>query len=81
MFRHPRELLHKRLPIYVGMQLEYRVSMPGYVAKNGEISNFYGNKIEIMYFTNTDHTEGKGDIFDLSEFGQELDYSIELSKK
>ena len=70
-----------RLPVYVGLQLEYRVTMPGYVEKIGEISNFYGNKMEIMYFTNTDHTHGRGDIFDLPVYGQEVDYSIELSKK
>ena len=70
-----------RVPVYVGLQLEYRVSMPGYIEKIGEISNFYGYKMEIMYFTNTDHSQGRGDIFDLPGFGQEVDYSIELSKK
>jgi hypothetical protein len=70
-----------RLPVYTDMQLEYRISMPGYLDKIGEISNFYGNKMEIMYFTNADHTHGMGDIFDLPGYGQEVDYSIELSKK
>jgi hypothetical protein len=37
--------------------------------------------MEIMYFTNPDHSQGRGDIFDLPGFGQEADYSIELSKK
>jgi hypothetical protein len=70
-----------RLPVYVAMQLEYRVTMPGYEDKIGEISNFYGNKMEIMYFTTSDHTQGSGGIFDLPGYGQEVDYSIELSKK
>jgi hypothetical protein len=70
-----------RLPVYVAMQLEYRVTMPGYEDKIGEISNFYGNKMEIMYFTTTDRTQGRSDIFDLPGYGQEVDYSIELSKK
>jgi hypothetical protein len=63
------------------MQLEYQISMPGYVDKIGEISNFYGNKLEIMYFDNTDRTHGMGETFDLPANDQELDYSIELSKK
>jgi hypothetical protein len=70
-----------RLPIYTAMQLEYRVTLAGYEDKIGEISNFYGNKMEIMNFTNADHTQGSGEIFDLSEYGQEVDYSIELSRK
>ena len=70
-----------RLPVYVAIQLEYQVSMPGYEDKIGEISNFFGDKMEIMYFTNADHTQGRGDIFDLPESGQEVDYSIKLFKK
>jgi hypothetical protein len=70
-----------RLPVYAAMQLEYRVINPGYADKIGEISNFYGNKMEIMYFTTSDHTQGRGDIFDLPGYGQDVDYSIELSKK
>jgi hypothetical protein len=70
-----------RLPVYVAMQVEYQVTMPGYEDKIGEISNFYGNKMEIMYFTTSDHTQGRGDIFDLTGYGQEVNYSIELSKK
>jgi len=70
-----------RLPVYVAMQMEYKVTLPGYEDKIGEISNFYGNKIEIMHFTNADHTRGSGDTFDLPGYGQKLDYSIELSKK
>jgi hypothetical protein len=70
-----------RVPVYVAMQLEYRVTMQGYVDKIGEILNFYGNKMEIMYFTTSDHTQGRGDIFDLPGYGQEMDYSIELTKK
>lgn len=70
-----------QLPVYTAMQLEYHISMPGYVDKIGEISNFYGNKVEIMYFDNADRTHGMGDIFDLPGNGQELDYNIELSKK
>jgi len=49
--------------------------------KLGVISNFYGNKVEIMYFTTADHTQGSGDIIDLPAYGQQVDYSIELSKK
>jgi hypothetical protein len=37
--------------------------------------------MEIMYFTTSDHTQGRGDIFDLTGYGQEVNYSIELSKK
>jgi len=69
------------LPVYVGMQLEYHVTMPGYADKIGEISNFYGSKLEVMYFTNTDHTQGRGDIFDLPGPGQVVNTSIELSKE
>jgi len=70
-----------RLPVYTAMQLEYHISMPGYMDKDGEISNFYGNKMEIMYFTNADRNHGMGDIFDLPVNFQEVDYSIELSKE
>lgn len=69
------------IPIYAAMQLEYQVTLPGYVDKTGEISNFYGNKMEVMYYTNADRTRGRGDIFDLLEDGKEVDYSIELSRK
>jgi hypothetical protein len=70
-----------RLPIYTAMQLEYRATLSGYEDKIGEISNFYGNKMEIMHFTSSDRAQGRGDIFDLSVYGQEVDYDIELTKK
>jgi hypothetical protein len=70
-----------RLPVYTAMQMEYQVSMPGYEDKIGEISNFYGNKMEIMYFTNADSKQGVGDIFDLLGNSQEVDYNIQLFKK
>lgn len=70
-----------RIPVYVGMQAEYRITLPGYLDKTGEISNFYGNKVEIMYFTNSDHTQGSGENLDMSEYDREVEYNIELSKK
>ena len=36
--------------------------------------------MEIMYFTASYHTQGRGNIFIFPGYGQEVDYSIELSK-
>jgi hypothetical protein len=70
-----------RMPIYAAMQLEYRISLAGYVGKNGTISNFYGNKLEIMYWTNENHTQGEGYTIDLPGNGQVVKHSIELDKE
>ena len=70
-----------RIPVYTAMQVEYQISMPGYAEKIGEISNFYGNKMEIMYFDSSDRTHGMSDSFDLEEYDKEVEYNIELSKE
>lgn len=70
-----------RLPVYDSMQTAYQISMPGYVDLVGEIFNFYGNKMDIMYFTNADHTQGSGNMLDVPGYGQDVDYTFELVRK
>jgi hypothetical protein len=70
-----------KLPIYTAMQLEYQVSLSGYLTKTGQISNFYGTKLEIMYQGVVDPARGNGYIFDLPGNGQTVEYQIELAKE
>lgn len=69
-----------RLPIYAAMQVEYKVSLAGYADKSGQISNFYANKLEIMYWTDPEHSRGSGNTLDLPVDGQEVNFSMELTK-
>jgi hypothetical protein len=70
-----------RLPVYEGFGVAYQISMPGYEQRVGEIKQYYGNKLDIMYFTNADHSRGRGGDVDLPGFGQQVDYTFELTRK
>jgi hypothetical protein len=37
--------------------------------------------MEIIYFTASYHTQGRKDIFNFPGYGQEVGYSIELTKE
>lgn len=70
-----------RLPVYANMEVAYRVSLPGYEDKVGVIRNFYGDKLDIMYYTNPEHSQGTGETFNLAGDGQQVTCTIPLSKK
>jgi hypothetical protein len=69
------------LQVYNAMGVAYQVSLAGYEDKVGEIKNFYGNKLEVMYYTTPDHSQGMGDTLELTGYGQQVNYAITLSKK
>jgi hypothetical protein len=70
-----------RLPVYVSLQTAYQILLPGYEDRVGEIFNYFGNKMDIMYFTNAEHTRGSGDTLELPGNGQQVEYVIKLVKK
>ena len=69
-----------RLPVYVDLQVDYQISLPGYLDRIGKMTQFAGNQLDIMWFTTADRSRGQGDTLILPGYGQQVDYTFELSK-
>lgn len=70
-----------RIPLYAGIQMEFKISQPGYLEKVGKIDIISGNKLGIDVFSNPEKTTGEGAIVDLPPSGQPVGYSFLLTKE
>jgi hypothetical protein len=69
-----------RLPLYTSIQVAFQIHEPGYVDRTGEIQNVLGTKLSILDNPNPNPGQGQGGMFALPGYGQQVDYTFELSR-
>jgi hypothetical protein len=68
------------LQLYAGVQVQYHITAPGYPDITGMISNSNDGKLFIDMFYGANKTSGFSDVFDMPEFGKNVDYSFRLGE-